>query len=124
MKLTDEEKVAKRILSMNQKTDADRDSCACDGYQAFRVAGELFGRLQHELGFGELIMRTPSWGPSAPPAAMSYDWSFNAKGERYVVSETVSFVELIHLRSVEAFAVSMAARWKEQAKQRAGTESA
>lgn len=80
----------------------------------FRAAGEMFGILRTELGFGDLIMRTPTWGPSVPPAAISFDWSFTAKGNRYACSETVSFDELAMSNRLTVLAKEISDRWKAQ----------
>lgn len=80
-----------------------------DVYEAYRVAGELYGRLKHELGVGELVMREHS-------SAMFFDWTFMAKGVRYSSSEAVLFVTLFRMNSVESFAKWIAGRWKDQAR--------
>jgi hypothetical protein len=85
----------------------------------YAAAGELFGHLREALGFGELVMFTRTWGDSAPPRVMAYQWTFKAKGERYCIEHSVPLVELEHMRSVEAFASHLSDQWKHQQSQNA-----
>jgi hypothetical protein len=56
----------------------------------YRIAGEIFGRLITELGFGDLAMLNDPSGV----AGVMYQWSFNAKGKRYGSQYVISFDEL------------------------------
>jgi hypothetical protein len=77
----------------------------------YRVAGEIFGRLITELGFGDLAMLNE-------PAGIMYQWSFNAKGKRYAGQYMMSFEELTvaslckDRQHVEHFVKHMAEGWK------------
>lgn len=90
----------------------------------YAAAGELYGHLRTSLGFGELVMFTRTWGESAPPRVMAYQWTFNARGERYCCEELVAFVELEYLRSVESFAEHLSAKWKHQHRRQTEESSA
>ena len=108
-------------MSKDVKPPDDSGSVASRCYAA---AGEVFGHLRESLGFGELVMFTRTWGQSAPPRVMAYQWTCNAKGERYCYEESVTFVELEHLRSVEAFAEHLSDKWKNQHRRQTEESSA
>lgn len=106
---------------MNTKTDVNEGFAALHCYAA---AGELFGRLRESLGFGELVMFTRTWGQSAPPRVMAYQWTFKAKGERYCCEESVPFEELEHLRSIESLASHLSDKWNHQHRRQTEESSA
>ena len=97
---------------------------ATTSLNCYAAAGELFGHLRESLGFGELVMLTRTWGQSAPPRVMAYQWTFKAKGERYCCEESVPFLELEHLRSIESFAAHLSDKWKRQYRRQTGESSA
>ena len=80
-------------------------------YQDWRLAGELFGRLRAAIGFGDLtLVASDSSDPSDP--SVIYRWMFEARGKRHSVARVVSFRQLGQLRSVPAFAESLAIVFK------------
>ena len=85
----------------------------------FRLAGELYGRLRDELGFGNLTMSGKHIGclPSKPNASW-FQWSFKAK-EKFFQSEVViDERELFDSSSnLQLLAQYYADRWKEEARE-------
>lgn len=98
----------------SRKPNSESAPRSSDCYTAYRAAGEVFGRLRESLGFGELVMFTRTWGESAPPRSVAFQWTFKAGDRRYCCEENVSFIELKHLRSVEAFAGRLSDKWKHE----------
>lgn len=81
-------------------------------YVAWRTAGEVFGRLNESLLFGDLIMFTRRHANA--PYAIAFQWKFSVGTERYFCEECVVMLEIQYLRSPAAFADHLAARWKNE----------
>ena len=79
---------------------------------AFRSAGEFLGLLWERLGFGELSLSIETSGPLT---AARYDWRFDAGGERFGVSQVVSFAELETMVYLAAAADALADTWRRMA---------
>ena len=78
-----------------------------DGYEAYRLAGELFGRIQTAIKFGELTMHVNRH-------AVVYQWSFSTKRGRYRNENSVTLVSLTQMAySAEWLARDIVDQWKE-----------
>ena len=87
-----------------------------DELDFYRLAGEIFGRLKRDLGFGELSM-------SSHQSGIHYAWTFNAKKRRYAVTRVIARDELTLTRYPGMLAESIVAEWKSDARRKLDTES-
>lgn len=87
-----------------------------DGFDQFRIAGELYGRLRKNLKFGDLKMSTTTWGESSTRSCILYRWEFNMtkNGERTrcFAELRVDEMELSCLKDVESLAHGMTKKLK------------
>lgn len=83
-----------------------------DCYAAYRLAGELFGRLREALGFGELTMTTRTWGNAARPSAVAYQWCVSVKGSPFCYEIDVTFREFQLMKDGGSFAEHQSEKWK------------
>ena len=84
---------------MNKQSESSRCSDAQE-WQRWRNAGELFGRVKTGLGFGELAL----YDDGEFFAGFTLQWSFKAKGQRYVRTHSVTVHDLVVCVSLEAYA--------------------
>jgi hypothetical protein len=103
---------SKRKTMCEQKYQTEKSGVL----QCYATAGELFGHLRESLGFGELVMLTRTWGQSAQPRVVAYQWAFKVGGERYCCEEAVALLELEHMQSIQVFAKHLSDKWKHQHK--------
>lgn len=80
-------------------------SAASDCYAAYRLAGELFGRLETALGFGELTLHKDA-------RVFVFSWGFTAKGKSYGSRWFVDDTEMLMDRSILDRAEGIARKWK------------
>lgn len=78
-----------------------------DVYAAYRVAGEMFGRLEAALGFGELILHKDA-------RVFVFVWRFTAKGKPYSSQWFVDEVDIVMDRQGIDCAELIATRWKNE----------
>jgi hypothetical protein len=74
--------------------------------ESYRIAGELYGRLKQELGFGELVMLSHN-------SSIMFQWDFSAKGKRYRCQEAVSLMSLHHM-DIETLTTQISSGWKRE----------
>ena len=115
---------SKENLDNMNDSEAPEITSAPRSSRCYAAAGELYGHLRTSLGFGELVMFTRTWGQSAPPMAMAYQWTFKAKGERYCCEESVSLLKLEYRQRIEAFAEHLSDKWKHQYRRQTEKSSA
>lgn len=78
----------------------------------YKSAGELFGRLQSALGFGELTMAESKHINSAA-CCIAYRWSFQAGGKTYGCEEQLHIHDWRYIKSIPEHAAKIAERWKQ-----------
>lgn len=86
-----------------------------DEMRGWALAGQLFGHLQAELGFGDLAMISTDLGPSV----LRYVWEFKAGGRRYQFQTSVSIIQLDFAYDLKAWARSLSKKWKIEAQAKA-----
>lgn len=108
------ERFLSRIFVMTDsvsQAESKSEVSAC--YDAFRMAGELFGRIQAAVGFGELTMTQAS-------EVVAYTWTFNMSRsaserlQRYACQWNVRLSEFSFLRSLQIEAEEIAEQWKNE----------
>lgn len=77
---------------------------ASDAYASYRLAGELFGRLEDALGFGQLVMYKDA-------TVFVFRWGFTAKGKSY---GSQLFVDSEEMLMVLNRAEEIARKWKDE----------
>jgi hypothetical protein len=83
-----------------------------DGYDDYRMAGELFGRLQEAIEFGNLTM----W---QNVTAVSFVWEFivtnsaSVPSQKYACQWNVILSEFRFMQSLENEAAEIMERWTE-----------
>ena len=81
-----------------------------DGYEAYRLAGELFGRMQSAITFGELTMHVNSH-------AAVYQWTVAAKKGRYCNEQSVTWDSLAGIQNhIKSLADDIVDQWKQSHK--------
>jgi hypothetical protein len=78
-----------------------------DDWVDYRVAGEVFGRLNLGLGFGDLSMVQEQ-------TRITYSWMFKAGKRRYCCEEMVSLRRLSLDPSIERFVEILVDKWKRE----------
>ena len=73
--------------------------------KAYRAAGELFGRLEEALGFGQLTMHMDA-------RVFVFSWGFNAKGKAYGSQLHIDKDDIVFGCDVADLATRTAKRWK------------
>lgn len=74
--------------------------------EKYRLAGELFGLLRKELGFGVVRMF------SLENHSVVFEWSVSSKRGKHYAQEAVSLEQLTIQDHLESFAHNMASSWK------------
>lgn len=83
------------------------NSGSSDCYAAYRVAGEMFGRLKTALGFGDLVMYEKD-------RTIIFQWEFSAKQKRYCSSFSIDFLEIAVRKEWAGYPEEIAERWKNE----------
>jgi hypothetical protein len=91
-----------RLKDMTKDVDG---SAASDCYAAYRLAGELFGRLETSLGFGKLTLHKDA-------RVFVFSWGFTAKGKSYGNQWSLDSREMLMDQHMLDRAESIARKWK------------